>query len=902
MNKLKFLKISVVLILVLIFTLSMSTNVFAHQLILNVDYDDCVFEDNIDGDDETWYMLYRPVTGGVLQHRHISDETLTISYWFEESAPNDSSYTWTSETGITEEIAEQIRTSYINSVMKWNNVYYYSYDELGNRISNKIINIVPGTETNHNLSIFPIEDNSIHNGNVVEYIAATGPDGVPTKIDTNDNAVSHLHYNNWYMYVNLEYFYYHTGISSGTVDFSREAVGEHEMGHILGLRDVDEWCSASSEVDHHEEVLMGYGTISYRTLNVTYKDISGVSITRGFHTDADHTWMKRTNDDGTIDLICAQCNGVLYDIDMDSNGITYQGQNVNIYQACKHHSGTTSNMLLVATDGERNFFKCQNCRHIETVEISEEYSLSNYTSTINKTINLSGNETKYYKINSNYNKYYEFIVDGTYGVDIKLFDENFNEILVDDLSDSNYIEHIINQLQVGTYYLEVKNSSSSTNSTSIKIVSRTTVYLGRGDNDVLLNTYNNISEYVYTHNQGPGIYRFKLNGTTIDETFITYPLNSLTLYTDSTRSIEVEKLYFDEDEILVYLPSNGAYYLNINLNEANYSSLVISVDSIEKNNIDYINGLTSVSFNILFENKNSLYHYEEVTIKQKSEVQLDIITNGTITDSIPVYVYSRIYDDVTKKYNLVETFIGEITPIDRAPVYTLVLEAGTYYFGYKNNEDNVNINFALRRMVDYNMNMEGILVADPDSTGYDLGTEVLINEGECDEYTITEGFTRNIYLMVEDRLRDPMSRLDYDWYSSNESVAIVTNYGTVLAMPVTIDTEVTIYAVLKDDPKIVYYRTFTVLNDEEENLEEIILNMSYSYSDSNGTYQLELNNTNCPYPMIQYYSWNIRNESEETVTMNQWGEISSTGICTVQIEGIYNLNTRVRLYITLTIE
>ena len=54
--------------------------------------------------------------------------------------------------------------------------------------------------------------------------------------------------------------------------------------------------------------------------------------------------------------------------------------------------------------------------------------------------------------------------------------------------------------------------------------------------------------------------------------------------------------------------------------------------------------------------------------------------------------------------------------------------------------------------------------------------------------------------------------------------------------------------------------------------------------------------------MIQYYSWNIINESEETVTMNYWGQISSTGICTVQIEGVYNLNTRVRLYITLTIE
>ena len=38
--------------------------------------------------------------------------------------------------------------------------------------------------------------------------------------------------------------------------------------------------------------------------------------------------------------------------------------------------------------------------------------------------------------------------------------------------------------------------------------------------------------------------------------------------------------------------------------------------------------------------------------------------------------------------------------------------------------------------------------------------------------------------MVEDRLRDPMSRLEYDWYSSNENVAIVTKYGTVLALNV----------------------------------------------------------------------------------------------------------------------
>lgn len=563
---------------------------------------------------------------------------------------------------------------------------------------------------------------------------------------------------------------------------------------------------------------------------------------------------------------------------------------------------------LCVTDGRLNAYNA--VRYVlENYMNPTTYTLSNYSSTINTNKTIASDASYFdelngfYKLNVTYTKNYEFISSSISGIEVTLYDEDFTEIPFNDLDSTSNKVHFIESLSSGTYYLRTKYANEeSTGTINTQIVSRTTVYIGVGDNDVLLNTYNNISEYVYTNNQGPGIYRFKLNGTIIDEIFITYSLNSLTLYTDSTRSIEVDKLYFDEDEILVYLPSNGTYYLNINLNEACYSSLFINVDSIEKNNIDYINGLTSVSFNILFENKNTLYHYEEVTIKQKSEIQLDIITNGTITDSIPVYVYSRIYDEVTKKYNLIETFIGEITPIDRAPVYTLVLDAGTYYFGYKNNEDAVDINFALRRIVDHNINMEGILVADPYYTGYDLGTEVLFNEGECDEYYITEGFTRNIYLMVEDRLRDPMSRLDYDWYSSNESVATVTNYGTVLAMPVTEDTEVTIYAVLKDNPKIVYYRTFTVLNDEEEDLIEIELNMSYSYVVENGTYQLELTNTNCPYPMIQYYSWNIIDNSEETVTMNYWGQISSTGICTVLIVGTYNLNSRVRLYITLTIE
>ena len=86
---------------------------------------------------------------------------------------------------------------------------------------------------------------------------------------------------------------------------------------------------------------------------------------------------------------------------------------------------------------------------------------------------------------------------------------------------------------------------------------------------------------------------------------------------------------------------------------------------------------------------------------------------------------------------------------------------------------------------------------------------VLFNNGLCDNYTITEGFTRSIYLMVEDRLRDPMSRLEYEWYSSNESVVTVSSYGTVLARQVEIDTTVKITG----QQHIVCFHSTHLLND-----------------------------------------------------------------------------------------
>ena len=529
-------------------------------------------------------------------------------------------------------------------------------------------------------------------------------------------------------------------------------------------------------------------------------------------------------------------------------------------------------------------------------------------------------------LNAGYNKLYKLVVECTRSY--KFVTDASSKIIVynSDMTVAYSGDNsLIVYLNKGTHYLSIEHSTLTTSGTikinyelaynpdgiAISYNSSNGTNIASGLHLTENNMYH--ARLKYTNYNGAGFYKFTLNAGAS----AIYPVNAIQVYTDANRTNLLSMYSLSELDIFaqsnenenimyIYLPENGTYYIDVTLPLSSYSTLTFNIQSIEVNNINYWNSLTSIGFDVLFENVNTQSCFEEVTISHRSEIQLDIISSGTIYNDIKVYVFEKVrdpgYEPGINYYYIETVYMDEITSINRSPIFTIVLDPGTYYFGYAENEDNANINFALRRMVDYNMNMQGILVADPYYTGYDLGTEVLFNEGECDKYYITEGFTRNIYLMVEDRLRDPMSRLDYDWYSSNEAVATVTNYGTVLAMPVTEDTTVTIYAVLKDDPKVVYYRTFIVLNDEEEDLIEIELNMSYSYVAENGTYQLELNSTNCPYPMIQYYSWNIINDSEETVTMNYWGQISSTGTCTVLIVGTYNLNSRVRLYITLTIE
>ena len=200
---------------------------------------------------------------------------------------------------------------------------------------------------------------------------------------------------------------------------------------------------------------MGYGNGDEAT-DVSYKDIAGVSITRGFHTDADHVWMLRTNEDGTKDVICAQCNGVRKNVTLTDG--KYEGKDVNEYQSCVHHGGTNEKMLLVATDGERDFFKCQYCRQIETINLSGTTTVSEWFSSSFE-CDVESARSAYYKVTLPRSGMYNLKVSGAEDIELTLFDDDLKDMEINLSGATNTLGTLL-PVNSGTYYIKIKNNAS----------------------------------------------------------------------------------------------------------------------------------------------------------------------------------------------------------------------------------------------------------------------------------------------------------------------------------------------------------------------------------------------------------------------------------------------------------
>ena len=111
-------------------------------------------------------------------------------------------------------------------------------------------------------------------------------------------------------------------------------------------------------------------------------------------------------------------------------------------------------------------------------------------------------------------------------------------------------------------------------------------------------------------------------------------------------------------------------------------------------------------------------------------------------------------------------------------------------------------------------------------------------------------------------------------------------------------------AVNNNDPSIVYVKEFVIINDTETNYEYVDIH-GEEHSLSDGAYLLNLNALNCPYPYIQYYDFEIyipdQKDENFTVTLDEWGYLTSTGPGMVYITGTYKLNPRFIVTIYLNI-
>ena len=534
---------------------------------------------------------------------------------------------------------------------------------------------------------------------------------------------------------------------------------------------------------------------------------------------------------------------------------------------------------------------------------------------ITDSLNLSKATNELYKLNVKCSKSYKINTNSSNIVNIIIYDSNMNVVS----SDSNTITQF---LGCGTYYISFEfddTNASGTFGFEISLTWKSTdILVTNGVNNIKNSMHLNSEgvyhcKYLYISNSKDGLYKFSLKA--LNNT--SYPEGAIKIYKDQNRK-EILDRYLtaqinkqaiserNENEIYVYISYNECFYIDITLSNRSYTSITLSIEEPEICEFDYQDRLTSISFDSLFDNKSCSAYFEEVTISHPSKIELDIMTSGTINKNIPIYIFEKHrdpgYEPGINHYYIILKYTDDIISTNRSPVFTIVLEAGTYYIGYANNTDNIEINFALRRKVNTNLNIDGTLVTDPArDQGFPLGSEVIFNEGILSGNTITEGFTRNLYLMVEDRLREPMSRLEYYWYSTNENIAKVTKYGTVLALNVDVDTSVTIYAINIKDPSIIYKKNLTILKETKTKQITIKSNMSYSYSKENGMYTLELDFTNSPYPYIGYYVWDIECFDGININMEHHGLIESTGPGEAILTANYILNRRIFLEINLTI-
>ncbi len=427
----------------------------------------------------------------------------------------------------------------------------------------------------------------------------------------------------------------------------------------------------------------------------------------------------------------------------------------------------------------------------------------------------------------------------------------------------------------------------------------TTIYTN-ANNDITSDIDNNFGIFKFK-NYGNRFVEVALTATSVKETV--YPASCIQIKDTNYQLMKkcdisnFNTLAINSDGsnyMYVFLPSSGTYYIDVNYDMTNISKLVLRVSIVNSfqafNMFDYGE---SENFKIDVLHNSKIEEVKQFTLLQASQFKIETNVNNN----------SASYRLVLVRLNALnsEEAISSIINIDTIGNYstTVNLIEGTYCIGYYNlNIKNSAIDLSLtRNITSYGSSH---LIPDPDKKT-PCGSQITVDEKEINadsrsyrQNTITEGFTRLIYVNGGSN-----SRLNYYWYSSNENVAIITDYGTVLALPINTSQEtVKIMAIDKNNMSNCYIKEFVIKNDSKTYATDPIdINLDMYVSPYKYTY-IDLSNVDVPINLLQLYSW----RTDDNITVDGWGRIYARDNQLgkkANIVGTYLYNEKVKIHVSV---
>lgn len=357
-------------------------------------------------------------------------------------------------------------------------------------------------------------------------------------------------------------------------------------------------------------------------------------------------------------------------------------------------------------------------------------------------------------------------------------------------------------------------------------------------------------------------------------------------YKNQSESLE------NANNMVIYADKFTYYYIDIEFLDQGVESLTLSIEylnTFELNEYDQFSSLENLNYGDklekLYIERSGQYAFNIEYSENPSNNLAFVLLVENPDNTLTTYF---LYNDVSLILNLYSgslTYIGYFNGTGNGTVFLNVERVGTPQFE---------------------------LITDPNEN-VTCGTEVTLNGGAYMGNTITQGYTRVIYL---DSSAPSSSRLDYFWYSSNTNVAIISEYGTITA---TGSGTVTITAVYKYDLTVIGKKEFIIIpdtNTEEVKLqygmdvrvggttegtevtnhlgEPILVSIEAYVSIHVGYTRLLCLGNDSPSPSIQHFDWAITPQSGETglVNVSTFGTITGVTSGEITIKGTYRYNTR----------